>query len=161
MWHVHSNLFVTAQTSSAWEHLRGFTACSSRVTYCLLLLMFYSIAYLNPTPDRYIIDFWSPPRAPCVSRAPVVWFSLVMWCAVGGETGRSGEQGRRGMRPGRGGGRGGEEAVQFDEDRRVVRVTVAIFMCNEETASEEAAISKRILFIVSPPECVLHAVSRR
>lgn len=40
--------------------------------------------------------------------------------------------------------------VQFDEDKRVVpRVTVAI-LCGRKEATEKAASSKRIVFIVSP-----------
>lgn len=49
-------------------------------------------------------------------------------------------------------GRGGEgrRTVQFDEDKRVVpRVTVAI-LCGRKEATEKAASSKRIVFIVSP-----------
>lgn len=48
------------------------------------------------------------------------------------------------------GGRGGGRTVQFDEDKRVVpRVTVAI-LCGRKEATEKAASSKRIVFIVSP-----------
>lgn len=56
--------------------------------------------------------------------------------------GKKGEQRRRRQRP-EGGGR-------TDEDRRVVpRVTVAL-SCGRKKASEKAATSERILFIVSP-----------
>lgn len=63
--------------------------------------------------------------------------------------GRRRDQRRRRQRPDRGG-EGGGRTVQFDEDKRVVpRVTVAI-LCGRKEATEKAASSKRIVFIVSP-----------
>lgn len=85
--------------------------------------------------------------------APVAWLFVlfvgdVRWERQGGIREREEERPETeaaAARQGRGG-----RTVQFDEDKRVVpRVTVAI-LCGRKEATEKAASSKRIVFIVSP-----------